>query len=118
MLGVIDADGDPITITVDSIHQDEPTDTVGEGKFTPDGQGVGTPTAQLRAERSGTGKVLSNGRVYHVGYTADDGLGGTCSGVVTVGVPHDRHGAAAVDEGPLYDSTVYRGTFATHRARG
>ena len=44
----------------------------------------------LRAERSGTG----DGRVYRIAFTARDGHGGTTSGVVTVGVPHDNNGAA------------------------
>jgi hypothetical protein len=76
VLGVTDPDGDPITITIDSIYQDEPTDTFGDGRFTPDGQGVGTATAEVRAERSGSKKVPGDGRVYHIGFTADDGLGG------------------------------------------
>lgn len=106
--GVTDADGDAITITIDSIWQDEPVFGQGDGNFGPDGAGVGTSTAEVRAERSGTPKQPGNGRVYHIGYTADDGYGGSCSGTVTVGVPHDqgKKGKPAVDEGPLYDSTL------------
>jgi hypothetical protein len=106
VLGVTDPDGDPISITIDSIRQDEPTDTYGDGKFTPDGEGVGTDTAKVRAERAGTPKVPGDGRVYHIAFTADDGKGGTCTGTVQVSVPHDQRGAAAIDGGPLYDSTV------------
>jgi Bacterial Ig-like domain (group 1) len=106
VLGVTDPDGDPLTIQVDSIRQDEPVDNYGDGRFTPDGKGVGTATAQLRAERAGTPKVPGNGRVYHIGFTASDGKGGTCSGTVKVAVPHDQRGAPAVDDGPLYDSTA------------
>jgi hypothetical protein len=64
---------------------------------------VGTPTAEVRAERDGGG----NGRVYHISFTADDGHGGTCSGEVLVGVPHDQgvEGDPA-DDGALYDSTI------------
>jgi hypothetical protein len=105
VLGVTDPDGDPVTITIDSIFQDEPVDDRGDGKFVPDGKGVGTDTASVRAERSGSKKVPGNGRVYHIGYTADDGLGGSCSGHVMVAVPHDQN-AAVVDDGALYDSTV------------
>jgi len=104
ILGVTDPDGDPIDITVDAISQDEPVDTVGDGKFVPDGEGIGTSTARIRAERSGSKKVLGNGRVYHIFFTADDGQGGSCWGEVTVGVPHDR-GKIPVDDGALYDST-------------
>lgn len=105
--GVADPDGDAVTITVDSIHQDEPTNTIADGNTTPDGFGVGTETAQVRAERAGSKTVPGNGRVYHIGFSADDGNGGTCSGTVLVSVPHDQgQGGTAVDDGPLYDSTV------------
>lgn len=106
ILGVTDDDGDAVTITIDSIRQDEPTDTYGTGEFTPDGDGVGTSTAKVRAERAGTPKVPGDGRVYHIGFTADDGKGGSCTGEVTVSVPHDQRGTSAVDGGPLYDSTT------------
>lgn len=105
VLGVTDPDGDPVSIVIDSIWQDEPVDTFGDGRFVPDGQGVGTATAEVRAERSGTAKVPGDGRVYHIGFTASDGQGGTCSGEVLVGVPHDLRGEPPVDGGALYDST-------------
>jgi hypothetical protein len=102
ILGVIDPDGDPVTITIDSIFQDEAVNAFGSGHTSPDGQGVGTSTAYVRAERSGFG----NGRVYHIGFTADDGRGGTCSGTVLVSVPlHRGPKGAPVDDGALYDST-------------
>lgn len=110
VVGVTDPDGDPVTITVDSIYQDEPVDTTGDGKFSPDGKGVGTDTAEVRAERTGSKKVPGNGRVYHIGYSATDGNGGSCptGQEVLVGVPHDQgKGSTPVDDGPLYDSTVY-----------
>lgn len=117
--GVTDPDGDPISINIDSIFQDEPVfEWHGPwsarrdrrwwnyGWYTgtaPDGKGVGTSTAWLRAERDMPG----NGRVYHVYFTATDGNGGACSGEVTVGVPkHRGFYGWAVDDGPLYDSTV------------
>jgi hypothetical protein len=101
VLGVTDPEGDPIAITIDSILQDEPVDAPGGGSTSPDGRGVGTATAEVRAERVGSG----NGRVYHIYFTADDGHGGTCSGEVLVGVPKSE-GRTPVDGGPLYDSTV------------
>ncbi|MHC4065870.1 MAG: Vgb family protein [Planctomycetota bacterium] len=103
--GVTDPDGDPISIVIDAIFQDEPTDTFGDGRFTPDGTGVGTSTAHVRAERSGTKKVPGDGRVYHIRFTASDDSGATCSGTVQVGVPHDQRGTGPVDGGPLHDST-------------
>ncbi len=103
VIGVTDPDGDPVTITVNSIFQDEPVLSPGSGNTSPDGTGVGTSTAQLRAEREGAG----NGRVYHVAFTADDGNGGTCTGEVLVGVPKSQGAKAGpVDDGALYDSTA------------
>ncbi len=103
ILGVADPDGDTVTITIDSIFQDEAVDAKGSGNTAPDGEGVGTSTAEVRAERSGKG----DGRVYHIGFTAEDGYGGICVGEVTVGVPHDQgQGAIPIDGGALYDSTV------------
>ena len=105
VLGVVDPDGDPVTISVDGIFQDEPTDTFGDGSFVPDGTGVGTDTASVRAERSGNPNVPGNGRVYYIGFTAADGIGGICEGVVEVGVPHDVKDIP-IGEGPLFDSTM------------
>lgn len=102
--GVTDPDSDSIVITVNSIYQDEPVNTYGDGNFVPDGQGIGTDTAEVRAERSGTRKVPGDGRFYHIEFSADDGQGGSCSGEVTIAVPHAKN-AVPVDDGPLYDST-------------
>lgn len=33
-----------------------------------------------------------------------DGDGASCSGTVTVGVPHDEHGGPAVDSGDTFNS--------------
>ncbi|OYV67413.1 MAG: hypothetical protein B7Z74_09625, partial [Deltaproteobacteria bacterium 21-66-5] len=98
--GVTDPDGDPVTLTVTGITQDEPTNGLGDGDTAPDGFGVGTASAQVRAERSGTG----NGRVYRIAFTASDGKGGACAGAVTAGVPHDKKDTP-VDDGQNYDST-------------
>lgn len=101
--GVSDPDNDPVSIKITAITQDEPVNGLGDGDTSPDGFGIGGNQAQLRAERSGTG----NGRVYVIAFTADDGKGGTCSGNVKVGVPHDQgKGAIAIDDGQNYDSTM------------
>jgi len=104
ILGVTDGDSHELTITIDSIFQDELVDDGGDGNTWPDGQGIGTSIAEVRAERAADG----NGRVYHIAFTADDGHGGTCSGEVIVGVPHDsgKKTEPPVDDGPLYDSTL------------
>src|SRR6185295_15747142 len=101
--GVTDPDGDPVTVTVIGVMQDERTDELGSGDTCPDATGVGTASAKLRAERSGR----QDGRVYHVFFKATDSRGGQCQGEVKVCVPHDHgHGEACVDEGALYDSTL------------
>ena len=64
--------------TITEIAQDEPLNDAGDGNTCPDGSGIGTDRASLRAERSGQG----DGRVYHVGFQADDGVGGMCLGTV------------------------------------
>jgi hypothetical protein len=103
ILGVTDPDGDPVTITITRITQDEPVNGLGDGDTGPDGAGIGTSTAQVRAERSGRG----NGRVYCISFTADDGKGGTCDGSVKVGVPHNQgKGKVPVDDGQNYNSTA------------
>jgi hypothetical protein len=70
VLGVTDPDSDSVTLNIESISQDEPVDSNGDGSFTLDGRGVDTDTAELLAERSGSKKAPGNGRVYHVSNTA------------------------------------------------
>ena len=101
--GVTDPDGDPVTVTVTGVLQDEPTHGLGSGDTCPDAAGIGTAQASVRAERSGQ----EDGRVYHVFFTASDGRGGQCQGQVQVCVPHDQQpGATCIDEGALFDSTL------------
>jgi hypothetical protein len=106
VVGVTDPDGDPVTITIVGITSDEATATeygAGGTIHVPDGAGVGTDTASLRAERSG----LGNGRVYVLHFVADDGNGGSCAGAVPVQVPHrlERGTCSAMDDGQDYDAT-------------
>jgi hypothetical protein len=89
-----------VGITIDSIFQDEAVDAPGSGNTAPDGRGVGTNTAEVRAERVAGG----NGRVYHIAFTATDGAGGSCFGEVQVSVPGIQ--GRAIDDGPQYDSTA------------
>ncbi len=107
--GVTDPDGDDVTITITSITSDEPTASIegaGGAKHAPDADGVGTDTASLRAERSGTG----NGRVYEITFVASDEKGGEDEGSVTVCVPHDYRGKCdctrVIDDGQNYDATI------------
>jgi hypothetical protein len=100
--GVTDPDGDPITITIREITQDEPVNGLGDGDTCPDAKGIGSNKAYLRAERSGTG----DGRVYTISFGASDGHGGECRGTVTVCVPHDQgQGSDCCDSGQSFVST-------------
>jgi uncharacterized repeat protein (TIGR01451 family) len=101
--GVTDADGNPLSITITGITQDEPTNGLGDGDTAIDGQ-IGSGNAfSVRAERAGT----LNGRVYHVSFSATDGAGGTCTGSATIGVPHDQGpDGGPVDDGALFNSLL------------
>jgi hypothetical protein len=100
--GITDPDGDPIKITIVSIFQDEPVKGQCTGDLSPDGFGVGTSIAKLRAERGTKG----NGRVYTITFIAEDSKGGSCTNVVKVGVPRTiLPKVVCIDGGPLYDST-------------
>ncbi len=98
--GAVDPDGDPVTLAVTLVTQDEPVDGVDDGATAPDAQlGPASDQVLVRAERNGAG----DGRVYRVAFTATDTGGASCHGVVTVGVPLVRDGAVT-DSGGVYDS--------------
>lgn len=97
--GATDPDGNPLTTTITSVTQDEPLNGLGDGDASPDAfPGPQSNQAYIRAERSG----LGDGRVYALHVTVTDGLGGECTGIATVGVPHDQRGAPAVDSGQSF----------------
>jgi hypothetical protein len=99
--GATDPDGDAVTITITGVTQDEPVNGIGDGNTSPDAvAGATAARVQLRAERAGGG----DGRVYLIAYTATDPSGASCSGTVTVSVPHDQNGASAVDSTATYNS--------------
>ena len=107
VLGVVDpVEGGAITIEVTGIFQDEPTNTIGDGNTLVDGYGIGTSTASVRRERSGSKRVPGDGRMYYISFTGSDGQGGQCTGTIKVGVPHDLGKDVTIgDGGPLYKST-------------
>ncbi len=109
ILGVTDPNGGQPTVVITRILQDEPTNTFADGTTWIDGFGVGTSTAQIRAERTGNPRVPGDGRVYEIFFTATDAQGATCSGSVLVSVPRDQSGHAAVDSSVRYESTVAGG---------
>lgn len=95
ILGVTDPDGDPVSLTITGVRQDEPLQGAANAL------GIGTPIASVRADRSGKG----DGRVYHLHFEARDAAGATCAGAVSVCVPHDRRpGATCGDGGALFNS--------------
>jgi hypothetical protein len=99
--GLTDPDGDPTTLAITGVTQDEPINGLGDGDKSPDAvAGATSSQVMLRAERSG----LGDGRVYEISFTGTDSFGATCSGTVTVSVPHSQNGDPAVDSGQLYDS--------------
>lgn len=102
IVGVTDPDGDPVTVTITGVTQDEVLNGLGDGDTTPDASNGPAPNqVNVRAERSG----LGDGRVYRISYMADDGKGGTCTGSANVGVPHDQgKGSVPVDSGQFYNS--------------
>lgn len=98
MSGVTDPDGDPVSLLVTAVAQDEPV----AARTCPDAAPAPVDgSVQLRATRSHSG----DGRVYHVFFSADDAQGGQGSGSVTVCVPRNRKDGSCVDGGPLVDST-------------
>lgn len=103
IIGVTDADNPQFTITITGIQQDEPVLTNGSGNTQPDGTGVGTSTAYVRAERAGPG----TGRIYFISFSATDTNGAQCTNTVPVYVPHDQgQGFSPTDTGERYDSTL------------
>jgi hypothetical protein len=119
VLGVTDADGDPVAITVTRVTQDEPlvgdrddnTDADAMTAATYEGartiEDHGDPGAGHDDESRCPDAVINpnggvslraerfgngNGRVYTIWFTAGDGRGGSCEGSVQVCVPHREHG--------------------------
>jgi hypothetical protein len=96
--GGSDPDGDTLTLTITGVTQDEPVDAPGsgDGNTSPDAEaGPNSHSVYLRRERANSG----NGRVYRISFTLSDGKGGTCSGMVKVGVPRTK-GTDAIDSAP------------------
>ncbi|MGH8142453.1 MAG: hypothetical protein ACREU2_08060 [Steroidobacteraceae bacterium] len=102
IIGVSDPYGLATQISITGIYQDEPIEVDGSGNTQPDGSGVGTSTAYVRAERAGPG----TGRLYFISFSATDSTGAQCTGVVQAYVPHDQgQGFVPTDTGQRYDST-------------
>ena len=101
LTGATDADGDRTMLKIKGVTQDEPVAGPRSGNDAPDARiGARPDEVYLRAERDGSG----DGRVYRIAFTVFDGRGGTCSGITTVEVPHDRADQRAVAGTLWYDS--------------
>jgi hypothetical protein len=104
--GVTDPDGDPLTLTILTVTQDEPVDTTGDGRFSPDVQiqnsGQET-TVWVRGERDGKG----DGRVYEIHFTATDPFGEMCTSSVFWTVPKNQgQPLQVIDSGSRYGTLV------------
>lgn len=90
VLGITDPDGDAVSIRIDGIQQDEPVNAPGDGNTDVDGAiSADGSTAFVRPERAGTPRAPGDGRIYEILFTATAGSQ-SCSGMITVGVPHDQ----------------------------
>jgi hypothetical protein len=78
-------DSNPVC-EISSASSNEPENGLGDGDTAPDWEITGDLTANLRAERSGSG----NGRVYTLTVTCSDASGNSSNKWVTVKVPHDK----------------------------
>ncbi|MCB9546238.1 MAG: hypothetical protein H6706_10340 [Myxococcales bacterium] len=76
------------------VTSDEVADGQGDGHTFPDVEGD-CQTLRVRAERSGGG----DGRVYRIGFRAEDDAGNVTEGECRALVPHDQGGTDAVDSG-------------------
>jgi hypothetical protein len=93
LVGVTDPDGDPVSLDITGVSQDEPTGGSADAARTASARSV-----LIRAERDRRG----DGRVYRIAFTASDEQGAACTGTATVSVP--RHGQAVDSAPPSYDS--------------
>ena len=81
------------------VASDEMPNDRGDRNTDTDIEVVDATTVSLRSERSGGG----NGRVYTLGWVAEDSSGNAAEGTCMVVVDHDNgHGGAALDDGEAY----------------
>jgi hypothetical protein len=119
--GITDPDGDPLTIDVLGVTQDEP---VAGGRE----RAAGRPPVQadsscadavigadghvrVRLARDGAG----NGRVYEITFSAADACGASSVGRVRVDVPHDP-GKPGIDDGQRFSSLACGSAFSAQEA--
>lgn len=99
--GAVDEDGNPLSITITGITQDESINGTGDGNTSCDALIVADDIAMVRRERVGNG----DGRVYRINYIAQGPCGSTCFGRLRVEIPQDEF-TPAVDNGQFIDATT------------
>jgi Tol biopolymer transport system component len=93
--GATDPDGDPVSLDIGDVTQDE---RVGGG---PDAApGRTSNEVRLRAERD----LRGDGRVYRIAFEASDSSGASCTGTARVSVPRQKHRVAVDSAPPSYNS--------------
>lgn len=92
---VLDACDPDVRVWFTSALSDEPEDSAGDGETDPDIIGLSCSGVDLRAERRGT----MDGRVYTLGWHAEDHDHNSVDGTCKVIVPHDEGTHDAVDSG-------------------
>ena len=99
--GISDPDGDPVTLQISRITQDEPLEDRDRDGLGDANAVINGLTAELEAERLGNG----NGRVYAVQFAASDGLY-TCGGTLQICVPSSmKNGGVCTDDGQNFTAT-------------
>jgi Tol biopolymer transport system component len=99
--GAADPDGEPLTVQITGVTQDEPV-TGRRDWTTPDAKLPGGAKVRLRAERNPKG----DGRVYRVAVRVSDSDGASCDGTVQVEVRRHKHKPAVDSAPPSYDSVA------------
>lgn len=92
--GASDPDGDPVTITIDGVSQDEQVGLTADAR-----KAVNPAAVLLRATRAPHG----DGRVYRIAFSASDGKD-RCNGVVKVEIRRQPNRAAVDSAPPSFDS--------------
>ena len=90
LIGATDPDGGSLTVTINSVTQDEPVTSKTDKTF-PDAQSASGNTVRLRAEAAAKG----NGRVYRIGFTVSDGQLSCSRTAGTAGTTAAKVGVAA-----------------------
>ena len=81
--GATDPDGDPVSIGITGVTQDEPVGQEADAVLQPGRRSA----VRIRAERH----PARDGRVHRIAFDAVDDSGGTCEGMATVSVRRQRH---------------------------